>query len=68
MGVEGKVILEIIVDAAGRVTASRLVQAAGMGFDEAALSAIGQYRFAPATLDGRAVSVRMRWAVEFRLD
>jgi protein TonB len=68
MGVEAKVILEIIVDAAGRVTASRLVQAAGLGFDEAALSAIGQYRFAPATVGGRAVPVRMRWAVEFRLD
>jgi protein TonB len=68
LGIEAKVVLEIVVDASGRVVASRVVRAAGMGFDEAALSAVGTYRFAPATLDGRAVRVRMPWAVEFRLD
>ena len=68
LGVEAKVKLEIVVDATGRVATSRVVQGAGMGFDEAALSAVGSYRFAPATLDGRTVRVRMPWIVEFRLD
>jgi TonB family protein len=59
LGVEAKVTLEIVVDATGRLATSRVVQAAGMGFDEAALSAVGSYRFAPATLGGRAVRVRV---------
>lgn len=64
---EADVPVEIVVDATGRVVEARVVQRAGSGFDESALSAIKRYRFHPAERDGRAVSVRMRWSVQFRL-
>jgi periplasmic protein TonB len=59
--------LEIIVDAAGGVSAARGLTRAGYGLDEAALQAIRGYRFAPALRDGRPVRVKMRWTVQFRL-
>lgn len=64
---EADVPVEIVVDTTGRVVEARVVQRAGSGFDESALSAIKRYRFHPAERDGRAVSVRMRWSVQFRL-
>jgi TonB family protein len=66
-GVEADVPLEIVLSAEGAVESACVLQHAGFGFDEAALEAIREYRFAPATRDGRAVSVRMRWTMEFRL-
>jgi protein TonB len=66
-GTEANVILELVVDTGGRVTSARVARSAAPSFDEAALGAVRNYRFAPAALDGRAVSVRMRWSVEFRL-
>jgi TonB family protein len=59
--------LEIIVDVNGRVTWARALARAGYGLDEAALRAIRGYHFSPALRDGRAVAVRMRWMMQFRL-
>lgn len=58
---------EIVVDASGRVTSAQPLRRAGYGFDEAALAALRTFRFAPAMRGGRAVGVRMRWTVDFRL-
>lgn len=66
-GIEADVPLEIVVDAAGHVTAARALDHVGYGLDEAALGAVRRYRFTPAQRGGRAVAVRMRWVVEFRL-
>jgi protein TonB len=59
--------IEIVVDAEGRVVSARALRRAGYGLDEAALRAIKAYRFSPARREGRAVPVRMRWTVQFRL-
>ena len=59
--------LEIVVDATGRVIFARALSRAGYGLDEAALQGIRGYRFSPAMRAGRAVAVRMRWIVQFRL-
>jgi len=59
--------VEIVVDATGHVVAARALRRAGYGLDEAALRAISDYRFSPAVRAGRAVPVRMRWIVQFRL-
>jgi protein TonB len=66
-GVDADVTLEVVVAADGTVESARSVRRAGYGFDEAAVDAIRRYVFAPATRDGRAVRVRMRWTIEFRL-
>jgi periplasmic protein TonB len=59
--------VEIVVDTEGRVASARSLTRAGYGLDEAALAAIRTYRFSPAVRAGRAVRVRMRWLVQFRL-
>lgn len=66
--VEADVPVEIVVDKAGSVTDVRPLRRAGYGFDEAALEAVRKYRFSPAQKNGRAVRVRMRWIVQFRLN
>jgi periplasmic protein TonB len=66
-GIEANVVLEIVVDTAGRVRTARVARSATARFDGAALTAVRGYRFVPATLDGRPVSVRMRWSVDFQL-
>jgi protein TonB len=66
-GVEADVPVEIVLDERGTVTSSRALSRAGYGFDDAALRAVRQLRFTPALRAGRAVRVRMRWPVVFRL-
>jgi protein TonB len=65
--IETDVRVEIVVDEMGRVVAARSLSNAGYGLDDAALRAVRQYRFSPATKDGRPVRIRMRWTVQFRL-
>jgi protein TonB len=66
-GVEGDVRLELVVGLSGAVESARVVRGVGHGLDEAALRAVEQFRFAPATKGGRAVPVRMGWSMQFRL-
>jgi protein TonB len=66
-GIEADVTLEIVVGTSGRVESARTLRDAGFGFDAAAATAIRDFRFSPATIDGRPVRVRMRWSISFRL-
>ena len=65
--IETYLAVEIVVDVDGRVISARPLTRAGYGLDEAALHAVRAYLFSPAVRGGRAVSVRMRWTVQFRL-
>jgi TonB family protein len=65
--VEADVAVEIVVDSRGRVSEARALATTGYGLDQAALCAVRAYRFSPAQRSGRAVRVRMRWNVQFRL-
>jgi len=65
---EGSVAVQLIVDSQGIPQDVRVVRHLGMGLDEEAVSAVKQYRFRPATYEGRSVSVQMIIAVHFRLD
>lgn len=65
--IEAELPFEIVVDERGSVIAARPLARAGYGLDEAALRAVQGMRFAPAARAGRAVRVRMRWPVIFRL-
>jgi protein TonB len=66
-GFEAEVPLDIVVDESGRVIDVRATKHLGHGLDESAARAIRDYRFSPAKRGGRAVKVRMRWTVVFRL-
>ncbi len=64
--VEGKVVLEILIDASGRVIEARVVQSVPL-LDAAALETVREWRFTPAIKDGRAVAALARAPVTFRI-
>jgi TonB family protein len=65
--IEADVPVQIVIDEGGNVIEARPLAHSGFGLDEAAVSSVRQYRFSPASKDGRRVRVRMRWVVQFRL-
>lgn len=67
LGVEGDVVLEIVVKADGTVGPIRLVQRLGSGLDQRAIDAVRQWRFSPAKRFGTPVDVLVEVAVEFKL-
>ena len=66
-GVEGDIILEVVVLADGTVGDIRILSGLGWGLDEAAVDAVRQWRFAPAVRLGAPVDVIVEVAVEFAL-
>jgi protein TonB len=65
--IEGKVVLELLIDATGRVRDAKLISGLGYGLDEAALNAITQFKFHPAEVSGKAVAVRIPFTYHFLL-
>lgn len=66
-GLEGDVVLEIVVRANGSVGEIRVLQGLGSGLDQRAIDAVRQWRFESATRRGRPVDVMVEVSVEFRL-
>ncbi|HUB08695.1 MAG TPA: TonB family protein [Myxococcales bacterium] len=66
-GLSGDVGLEITIGADGKVSAARVIKAAGHGFDEAALEAVRKYVFAPAEIDGKPAPVTVNDTLHFVL-
>jgi protein TonB len=63
----GNVQVYVIVDAKGNPTHVRVVRGVGMGLDEKAAEAVRQYKFKPATQDGKPVAVDMYVEVNFQI-
>jgi TonB family protein len=66
-GVEGNVVLEIVVRRDGSVGDVRILERLGAGLDERAVAAVRQWRFSPARRRGAPVDVVVEVAVEFKL-
>ena len=66
-GVEGDVVLEIVVRRDGGVGDIRILQSLGSGLDQRAVAAVRQWRFEPARRFGTPVDVLVEVAVEFKL-
>lgn len=66
-GLEGDVVLEIVVRHDGSVGSVKVVQRLGAGLEERAVDAVRQWRFAPAKRHGTPVDVVVEVAVEFKL-
>ncbi len=64
---QGSVLVYVEVDEQGRVKGIRVAKPAGLGLDEKAIEAVRQWRFRPATRDGRPVAVPARIEVSFHL-
>jgi TonB family protein len=68
-GLEGAVLLELEVSEEGEVLSAQIVEPAGSGFDEAALSAVRNFRFSPAlSEDGEPVPARIQYRYRFTLE
>lgn len=65
-GINGEVLLEIVVRRDGTVGDIRLLSGLGFGLDRRAVDAVRQWRFAPARRLGTPVDVIVEVAVEFR--
>jgi TonB family protein len=66
-GLEATVILELVIDRAGKVTKATVPQPMGHGFDEAAQAAALQLQFEPATKDGKPVPAKIAYRYNFTL-
>ena len=67
-GVDGKVILTLIVDEEGDVIQAEVIISEPADiFDEAALTAVRQYKFEPAKSHGKAIKVQMGQTIVFTL-
>ena len=64
---QGFVILQATIDRTGRVTGVQVMKPLPFGLDDAAVQAVRQWRFTPATLQGRPVPVYFRLTVHFRV-
>lgn len=65
--VQGVVMLEAIINERGDVTAVRVIRGLPMGLEQAAVQAVSQWKFQPATLDGRPVAVYFNLTVQFEV-
>ena len=64
---QGICVVALIVDAQGNPQRVHAVGHLGMGLDEKAVAAVKQYKFKPATLQGRPVPVEVNVEVDFRI-
>jgi TonB family protein len=65
-GLEGGPVIDLWIDHTGAVIDVAIVESAGAILDGAVLEAVGGWRFAPATLDGAPVSMRLTLQHLFR--
>ena len=54
-GVVGSVIVEVTIDAQGKVVETRLLQGLGHGIEDKVIATLHNWRFRPATKDGVAI-------------
>jgi len=66
-GIEGDVVLEIVVGRDGRVGNIRVKNSLAAGLDQRAIEAVRQWRFSPARRLGQPVEVIVEVSVEFKL-
>lgn len=66
-GIEGDVVLEVIVTRTGSVDQVRVVRGLGAGLDQNAIAAVRQWKFDPARRQGAPVDVVVEVSVEFRM-
>jgi len=64
---QGKVLVEIIVDAQGNPQNPRVMRSLGMGLDEQALKVVLKYKFKPAMRNGKPVAVWQPVEIDFHL-
>ncbi|HET9157960.1 MAG TPA: energy transducer TonB [Myxococcaceae bacterium] len=67
-GIEGTVVLSVLVDEAGKVRAVKVISGPGAGLDQAAVKAVERIRFRPAMRKGQPVTAQITYRYTFLLD
>ncbi|PSQ60564.1 MAG: energy transducer TonB [Bacteroidetes bacterium QH_10_64_19] len=67
-GIEGRVIIQFIVDQDGNVTNPKVTRGVHEALNQAALDAVKEQTFKPGKQEGQSVPVQMSLPVTFRLD
>ena len=67
-GIEGTVVLSVLVDEAGRVRTVKVVSGPGGGLDQAAAKAVERIRFRPALRKGQPAAAQITYRYTFLLD
>jgi len=62
---QGTVIVQATIDESGNVRDVRVLKGLQMGLDRSAVDAVSQWRFTPATLNGRALKVLYTLTINF---
>jgi TonB family protein len=65
--IQGVVIVQAIIDKEGNVTNVKVLKGLPMGLEDAAVEAMKQWKFKPATLNGKPVTVYYNLTVNFKL-
>lgn len=68
LGLEGRVVLNVLVDETGRVRMAEVLEGLTSELDQEALRAIQLYEFSPGRIDQKAVAVRIQFAIQFILE
>jgi TonB family protein len=66
-GLEGAVLLRIVVAADGKPQDLKVLRTLGLGLDEKAIAAVSNWQFQPGAKDGQPVNVQAQIEVNFRL-
>ena len=66
-GVEGMVILHVLIDKEGNVRDVRLIKGIGAGLDESAIESVRQSKWTPAIQNHKPVAVWVSYPVRFKL-
>jgi protein TonB len=67
-GRQATVVLDLHIDTDGHVQNVDIVRSGGADFDQAAIRAVRLLRFTPAFLGSQRVGVKMRQAIQFKLE
>ncbi len=67
-GIEGTVVLSVLVDETGRVQSVKVLSGPGAGLDQAAAKAVERIRFRPAMRKGQPVPAQITYRYTFLLD
>ena len=63
--IAGNVVIDALIDANGRVSTTKVLSGPAL-LHQAAMDALKQWKYQPATLDGKAVSMHLTVTLQFR--
>ncbi len=67
-GISGKVVVEFLIDATGKVSDTHVVSSSHSEFEASAIAAVNRWRFDPGRKGGQMVNTRASQLIEYNLD